>query len=137
LTAFAVAGRPVHVNTKPTHNTMATTPMCSPSPQGGRLGLQPSPACARVAGRAMDKAAKVELCSPPVMCESDQTIPATHDDAIALLNSIRHLRQYVLQPADSSASISLLQAPETHGIFEPSFSRACSLGIFEELGLRV
>ena len=71
------------------------------------------------------------------MCESDQTIPATHDDAIALLNSIRHLRQYVLQPADSSASISLLQAPETHGIFEPSFSRACSLGIFEELGLRV
>ena len=118
LTAVDVDWRPVHVNTKPTHNTMATTPMCPPSPQGGRLGLQPSPACARVAGRAMDKAAKVELCSPPVMCESDQTIPATHDDAIALLNSIRHLRQYVLQPADSSASISLLQAPETHGIFE-------------------
>ena len=134
LTAVDVDWRPVHVNTKPTHNTMATTPMCPPSPQGGRLGLQPSPACARVAGRAMDKAAKVELCSPPVMCESDQTIPATHDDAIALLNSIRHLRQYVLQPADSSASISLLQAPETHSIFEP-FSRACSLGIWHIRGV--
>ena len=46
---------------------ISTHVLSPPSPQGGRLEHQPSPACARVACRAMDKAPKLELYSPPVM----------------------------------------------------------------------
>ena len=79
----------VNVNTETIHSTMATKPMYPLILQGGRLGFQPSPAFAQVAGRAMDKAASEKLYSP-MMCKINRTVPATHDDDIAIQNMVWH-----------------------------------------------